>query len=252
MSTTTARLTNYAYGYPTRGAARRMKPRRLLCLHITGNRSNLGPTAAKAERDYANRTGSLGPSAHDYIDRNGHRVAAIYADKYAAWSNGGLKRPNTAVPGVTAVAALPAKGFNPNEDYYREVECVGYPGTAPITAAQLEVVAQLLAADSKRTGLAISRATVHCHADLDSVDRANCPFPPASREKLVAGLIARAKAILAPPPPPVVTPPPAPTPDPELEAVKAQLAAAQAELVAVRTELAVADRKISAAKAALG
>jgi hypothetical protein len=244
VSTTTARLTNGAYGYPTRGAARRMKPRRLLCLHITGNRSNLGPSAAKAERDYANRKGSMGPSAHDYIDRNGHRVAAIYADKYAAWSNGGLNRPNTAVPGVTAVAALPAKGFNPNEDYYREVECVGYPGTAPITAPQLEVVAQLLAADSKRTGLTISRATVHCHADLDTVDRQNCPFPPATREKQVAALIARAKAILAPP----VVPPP---PPPELEVVKAQLASAQAEVVALRTDLAIANRKITAAKAAL-
>lgn len=94
MNTEIVRLTNDAYGYPTRGAKRRITPRRLMCLHITGNKNNLGPTAARNERNYANRTGSTGPSAHDYIDRNGDRIAAVNAANYAAWSNGDVTDPN--------------------------------------------------------------------------------------------------------------------------------------------------------------
>lgn len=215
MITTVARLTNEAYGYPLRGSPRRVQPRRLLCLHITGNRNNLGPGAAMNERNYANRPGSPGPSAHDYVNRDGSRVAAISPGRFAAWSNGGLNRPNLEIPGVPAVVAMKAKGLNPNEDYYREVECVGFPGDAPINAEQLETVAQLLARDSRATGLPITRRTVHLHADLDSVDRPGCPFPPAARERRVERLIARANEILVPP---IVEPPdPAPIvpPDPD-------------------------------------
>lgn len=190
MTTTTALLTNTAYGFP-RGAVRRIKPIALICVHITGNSSL---PSAMNERNYANRAASPGPSAHDYIDRDGAVVHAIDT-RYAAWSNGDENAPITSVPGVSEVVGLRAKGYNINEAYVREVECVGYPGTAPVTDAQLESVAQLIAQDSISSGLPISTATVHTHAYINSVDRANCAFPPAQRTAKLADLISRAQAI---------------------------------------------------------
>jgi len=54
VTTTTALLTNKAYGYPTRGARRRRKPTILACLHQTAN----ARATAIQERTYANRAGS--------------------------------------------------------------------------------------------------------------------------------------------------------------------------------------------------
>ena len=51
MTTVTAHLTNKAYGYPTRGAGRRIKAPILACIHITGNRR----TAANPDRHEAAR-----------------------------------------------------------------------------------------------------------------------------------------------------------------------------------------------------
>lgn len=193
----TALLTNGAYGNyggRARGATRRVAPKLLACVHITGNESI--PSATN-ERNHANRANSGGPSAHDYIDRDGKAVHAIDEIKYCAWSNGDIKTPNTALALVKTVLAEKAKGFNPNELFVREIECVGYPGTHPITPAQLETVAQMIAHDSMRTGIPISRATVGTHADLNSVDRARCAFSPTARESKLTGIIKRANAIVA-------------------------------------------------------
>lgn len=193
---TNALLTNGAYGYPTRGALRRVKPKLLMCVHITANSREPEPGHARAERDYANRAGSLGPSAHDYLNRDGSVIHAIDT-KHAAWSNGALNEPNTSLALVKTVLAMKADGYNPNEAFVREVECCGNADN-PVTAAQLETVAQMIAADSKEWGIPISRATVGTHADLDSVNRRNCAFPASVREAKLAGIIARAKEIAEP------------------------------------------------------
>ena len=52
---------------------------------------------------------------------------------------------------------------------------------------------------AKATGLPVSRDTVHSHSDLNSVNRASCPCPKASREAFLGDVIARANAILRPP-----------------------------------------------------
>ncbi|MBI2776805.1 MAG: LysM peptidoglycan-binding domain-containing protein [Chloroflexi bacterium] len=52
---------------------------------------------------------------------------------------------------------------------------------------------------AKASGLPINRATVHGHSDLNSVSRASCPCPKASREAFLGDVIARANAILRPP-----------------------------------------------------
>ena len=206
MTTVTAHLTNKAYGFPTRGAGRRVKAPILACIHITGNRRTAANPdrhqAARDERNYANRAGSNGPSAHYYVARDGWAIEAIDATKYAAWSNGDVDSPNTANAGVAKVLALRAKGYNANEAYWLEFECVGYGSTYPITKAQQEFCASKIAAMAKATGLPINRATVHGHSDINSVNRASCPCPKASREAFLGEVIARANAIL---PPPIMT-----------------------------------------------
>jgi hypothetical protein len=188
---TTLPLTNGAYGYPSRGDERRMAPRRLVCVHATYNTSTPLATA-RQERDYANRPGSNGPSAHSYLNRDGTWVHAI-DPKYAAWSNGALRSPKIAVPGIPEVVALRAAGGNPNEDYYREIEtCARYPDL-PITAEQRQALAEQIARDSLTTGLAISRSTVHLHSDLDTEQRPHCPVPSKDAEAWVGDLIRAAR-----------------------------------------------------------
>lgn len=194
MTDTVAYLTNSAYGYPNRGDRRRVPARRLTCLHITGNPSS-PPATALEERTYANRTGSEGPSAHSYLDRDGSFVHAIDPAKYAGWSNGVLRSPKTTTPGVNEVVALVAKGFNANEDYYREIEACGRYSTYPITAAQRESISRIIAEDAIATGLPINRSTVHLHSDLDTVNRPNDPVPASTAETWVAGIISRANQI---------------------------------------------------------
>jgi hypothetical protein len=92
VTTVTALLTNKAYGYSTRGAPRRRKPTVLAVLHQTAN-AGAGPID---ERNYANRAGSMGPSATAYVGRDGTVVRAIDPARYAAWSQG--DGPGTRVP----------------------------------------------------------------------------------------------------------------------------------------------------------
>lgn len=186
-------LTNTAYGFP-KGALRRVNPVVIACLHITGNPQNLGADAAQRERNYANRPLSNGPSAHVYLDRDGSGIEAI-PTQYAAWSNGDLKAPVRRIVANVLAMTASAKGYNANEAYWIEIEMVGAPNVAPVTDAQLETVAGLIAQGSKATGLPINRHTVHVHADLNSVDRPNDPFPAATRERQLAALIARAQQI---------------------------------------------------------
>lgn len=203
MTTVTALLTNKAYGFPTRGARRRVKAPILACIHITGNRRTAANPdrhqAALDERSYANRAGSNGPSAHYYVARDGWAIEAVDPATYATWSNGDVASANTANAGIAKVLALKAKGYNPNEAYWLEFECVGYGSTYPITVAQKHFCATWIAAMAKATGLPVSRDTVHGHSDINSVNRASCPCPKASREAFLGDVIARANAILRPP-----------------------------------------------------
>lgn len=200
-------LTNTAYGYP-RGAKRRVTPVALACIHITGNSNTAADVdlhgAALDERNYANRDGSNGPSAHYYVARDGWASEAIDPVAYAAWSNGLVNTPNIANPGIEAVLALRAKGYNANEAYWLEIENVGYQPGYAITAAQVGFMAELIAAHAKRTGLPISRVTVHGHWEIDSVNRASCPNRDGStgrHEYLLGKIIDAANLILNPPQP---------------------------------------------------
>jgi hypothetical protein len=228
--TQTLLLTNGAYGNyggRARGTTRRIKPPLLICIHITDGdeTTNNLHTHNVNERNYANRDGSNGPSAHDYIAQDGSNVHAIDNGKYAAWSNGDLKSPNTSLQLIKTVMAYVAKGYNPNELYYREVECCGNRSRGlPITDVQMETVAQMIARDSITTGIAISRSTVGTHADINTETRSGCAFPPSTREAKLAAIIVRAQAIKAE----ILTPTPPTPPSPPATYTQAQLDAAVA------------------------
>lgn len=190
-------LTNQAYGFP-RGKPRRIAPVALAMIHITGNRNTASNpdvrAAAQGERNYANRPGSNGPSAHLYVGRDGWAIEAVDVDRYAAWSNGDVNAPNTANPGIRRVLAMRAKGYNANEAYWEEFEAVGFGSEWPINAAQKDTIARRIAARSIKSGLQINRETVHGHWEINGVDRRNCPVSYAKREAFLADVIARALA----------------------------------------------------------
>jgi hypothetical protein len=223
-------LTNGAYGYP-QGQRRQHEPLVLMVIHITGNRSTAAANATRGEIGYMNRpivAGGHYNSAHNYVDRNG-LVFQCVPMQYPAWNNGDLLRPDMTNEGVQRLVRGSAKGINANELCYREVECTGYPGSFPVTEAQLNAVAYLIARDALKTGLPITRNTVLTHADLNSVNRANCAFPPGKREAQMAHLIDLARQwkqeLKDPQPDPEPDPDPEPTPDPCQECNDALLAA---------------------------
>jgi len=220
-------LTNKAYGYP-RGEERRKSVTTLQVLHITGNSrtakmpDGIGTgSGCRAEWSYANRSGSNGPSAHAYVARNGAVIVAINASKHAAWSNGDLINPDTSIPMARRMVKEKAKGFNPNELVFREVEYLGAPGSLKLTPEQRETAAYLIARDSLATGLPIKAGvTVGLHAHINTVDRRNCPFTGDRMAQLEA-VCNRArviKSLLDPEPEPDPDPDPDPTCAEELEA----------------------------------
>lgn len=237
-------LNNRAYGFP-RGQKRRIKPWVIACLHISGNKNTAGmPTGigdgsgTRAEVGYVARAGNPGGnSAHSYVARDGSLIDLIPWKQYAAWNNGDLKRPNTKLASVRKIIKEQARGHNPNEAFWWEVEGTGYPGPKfSLTPDQRETFAWRIAVVSIETKLPISRETVLMHADLNGVDRLNCPFSAASREKQLAAVIDRAKTIrkqlTAKPKPPKPTPPPVTPPEPTLlervTALEARVAALEA------------------------
>lgn len=238
-----ALLTNKAYGFPTRGAARRTAPVALACLHITWNKTTAADPdvlrGAMAERNYANRADSPGPSAHFYIARDGRAVRAIDPVKYAAWSNGDVKEPNTANAGIRKVLELRAAGFNANEAYVLEIENIGWRPDYPITVAQRQACAALIAGHAQRTGLPIGRSTVHGHWEINGIDRLGCPSTIANHESFLLDIIERARAIAAPAPAPDPTPFSQADLDAAVAAATAMIAGPlQARIAAIKSKVA--------------
>lgn len=204
-----AHLTNDAFGFP-RGRERRVEPSNLACLHITSNARTADYSdelaGAMAEREYANRPNSLGPSAHYYIARDGRILEAIDPIKYAAWSNGDMRSPDRDNKGIARALELATNGFNANEAWVLEIENLGHRPEDPVNSAQKQACAELIAREAKRTGIPINRNTVHAHADINSIDRAGCPAAPGNRENFMDDVISRARAILEPAEPIDTTP----------------------------------------------
>lgn len=187
-------LTNKAYGFPTRGAKRRIKPTALACIHITDNPKNQGANAAQNERDYANRGQSMGPSAHFYVNRDGSGIKAIDWINFAAWSNGDLSKPFVQNNGIATIVKKHNQGYNANECFAVEVENVGFAKVSgQLTTAQKRRCARLIARASIQFGLPINRDTVLPHAYINTIDRQNCPALPKLRDALLDDIVLRAK-----------------------------------------------------------
>lgn len=195
-------LTNGAYGFP-KGQKRRVKPVALACIHITGNLSTSRMTdraGAMAERNYANRAGSGGPSAHLYVARSGLYAVRAVSQAYAAWSNGDVSSPNTGNPGIRRVLALRAKGYNANEAYWVEFENVGHPSGYRVTDGQQRLNAEVIRRRAELSGLDINRETVHGHWEINGIDRQNCP--DKEHEAFLREVIAYARDMPTPAPTP--------------------------------------------------
>jgi hypothetical protein len=248
-------LHNGAYGFP-RTKPRKMDPFVLICIHISGNKNTARmPEGIRKgsgtfsevmfmarDRHFGTDHASPGNSAHDYIGRDGSVLSCI-PTKFAAWNNGDVHRPNMELQSIRKIVKLRAKGINANEAYLREVECTGFPGKFKVTPAQRETVSYLIARDSLRSGIPINRETVHVHADIDGVNRRHCPFGPSeslgSIEQQIAAVIKRAREIKS------ELKHPGSDDDPidevadqptELEALQAQLDAAEGDLERLRRE----------------
>lgn len=245
-------LTNRAWGFPRGATERKVKPWVLMCLHITGNRSTASMpegigkgTGTWAEVQYMARRRSaadIGNSAHDYIARDGSVLACI-PTWIAAWNNGQLNSPNLKLDSIRAIVDRDRKdpSFNPNEAYVREVECTGYPGSFPLTKEQRETVAWLIARDSLKWGLPINRETVHMHRDLDSVNRASCPFT-GDEEAQLSRIIERARQIKAELKDPAPDPEPEPDPDPCAD-TEAALEAALGDIEELQARVAELEKR---------
>jgi hypothetical protein len=205
------RLTNAAFGFP-RGKRRRVKPVALACVHITGNNrtgamDETDPGSGnRAEFHFANRKDSPGPSAHLYVARDGSAIEAVAPESFAAWSNGDVKSPRLTNAGIVRVVSFLDRGFNANEAYWEEIECVG-GFKFPITQRQIETCARRIALRSAATGLAISRDTVHGHFEINGIDRQNDPAPKAVHDDVMHKIVEQAKAFFVDPAvesPPVV------------------------------------------------
>jgi len=231
-----AHLSNEAYGYPVRGARRRVEPTILAIVHITGNKRTASydnpRQGTRAEIEYMDRRGSTGPTAHTYVSRDGALFQCVNAARFAAWSNGDLIVPDTSKPYVAEMVRKRGR-YNPNELVFREYECTGHPAGKDINRKQLEAVAYQVAKDSIATGLPIRPfVTVGIHAHINTVNRRNCPFDSDRRAKIEA-LCERArewkrhlKGVPDPSPDPGPTDPPDPVPPDEIVQLRHQLDAA--------------------------
>lgn len=195
------------YGYPYRGSGRRLAiggspygVSILLVLHITGN-ANL--PSAQGEVTYSARAGS-GASFTFATNREGIAgapiVQALDPLTQAPWTNGDTNAPNMDLGTVARIHD--GNPYNVNEFCLATVEQVGYPFTSPVSNPyQEELAAQIVAFLYRLAGgrIGISRQTVILHSDINSVTRANCAVPLAAKEAYVARIVARAKALVAPP-----------------------------------------------------
>lgn len=192
MTVTEKLLTNGAYGYP-RGRARDHTPHILAVVHQTATTPYDGQ--AMALRNTRNRAGYVGNTATYYVDQDGDAVHAVDGTKYASW--GSAPEKISYVDGSATMATVKrhfASGQNPNECVWEQIECVG-KGTEPWSDAQFETAAAIIAERSKLSGLAITRATVVPHRDMNTVNRPSDPWPAAKREARMTRLIDRAKQI---------------------------------------------------------
>lgn len=173
------------WGYP-RGSVRPVPPadKAFSVIHITGN-SRL-PSAENEVAWRINDT-ALQNSATFFVNRDGSIVQALGDPLHMdPWANGDVNRPDLSNPRIAAVVR---DGVNANQRTLVAIENVGYEPGFPITAAQEQACAAIVAHYHARAGVPVSRETVIGHYQLNSVSRLNCP---SSSDKAVVDRIVAA------------------------------------------------------------
>lgn len=176
------------FGFPYRGSPRRKRPTVLAVVHITGN-SRL--PSAMAEAQYSARDGSTA-SFTFVTNRNGTVVQCLHPETQTPWTNGDLKSP---IHPVTK--DMVGSPYNANEYCFLTVENVGYNPGYPITQAQIDELAKLIAWASKVADLPVNHNTVLGHRHFNSETRWNCPTP-GNLDAWLDEIIDKANAILNP------------------------------------------------------
>jgi N-acetyl-anhydromuramyl-L-alanine amidase AmpD len=157
--------TNYTPG-------RRGHDVKALVLHVTQ-----GESAAGCINWFKNPAAQV--SSHFVLDRDG-TIYCTVRESDTAWTQGVLRQPNMDIP---LVAEWVESGTNPNVACIG-IECAGYSPAQPhpsnpafngYTQQQFASLDYLLPVLSARHGVPIHPDTVFSHADLDSVNRADCP-----------------------------------------------------------------------------
>lgn len=178
------------WGFP-QGVRRSAPPagKAISVIHITGN-SRLPSAESEAAwriNDPANQN-----SMTLCVNRDGS-VVQLLGDPLAMapWSNGDVNRPDTS---NRRIAQIVADGVNANVRTLVSIENVGYEPGYPLTGAQIETNARIIAHFHRLAGVAINRTSVVGHYQLNSVTRPNCP----GRDKgVVDRIVSRAQELVA-------------------------------------------------------
>ncbi|HEX5501124.1 MAG TPA: peptidoglycan recognition family protein [Thermomicrobiales bacterium] len=150
-----------------------------ICWHITEGTNSLGWL----------RSPQSGASANYLIDRDG-TIHELVPPTESAWANGRVQQPNTRNP---LIAGWRQEGCNFNQRTV-SIEHEGFSSHdkgGSLTAAQVASTVALTAWLCARFNIAPDETHIVRHADIDSVDRPNCPgFSPDERSAWI-GQVAR-------------------------------------------------------------
>lgn len=164
------------WGYPIGAPRPRLDPSKAFSVvHLTANIA-----LAANEISWRLNDPAFQNSATFFNDRDGSTMQALADPLHMdPWANGDVQSPDLSNP---RIAAMVRDGVNANERTLLAIENVAneiawgsVPGGYPITPAQEDKCARLIAYYHPRAGVPISRETVIGHFQLNSVSRQNCP-----------------------------------------------------------------------------
>lgn len=175
------------WGYPM-GSPRPTPPadKAFSVVHITGN-SDL--PSADAEISWRQNDPGLQNSATFFVNRDGSIRQALGDPLHMdPWANGDVNQPDRGNPRIVKMLA---DGVNANERTIVAIENVGFEPGSPLTRAQEDACARIIAYYHRKAGVRVNRNTVIGHYQLNSVTRPNCPGRDKSVVDRIAALAAK-------------------------------------------------------------
>jgi hypothetical protein len=156
-------------------------------IHITGN-ADL--PSAEGEATWRNNDAANQNSATFFVNRDGTCVQFLSDPLHMdPWSNGDVNEPDMS---NARIASAVRDNVNMNERTLVAIENVGFEPAHPITDAQAQTCAEIIAHYHKAAGVPIKREAVVGHYQINSVTRPNCP---ARDKSLLDDIVKRAQAL---------------------------------------------------------